>query len=167
MTTRLYSNELKALVVPEDILTMKSVLQERFTTVERLNYCCRRQRNNKGEAYGPTEPVELEFTIRLNNPEEIKPYYERLTSNESFIFSFVFNAVFAENTNLKDFDDGMVCEGYVVGIEEQFSTTRMTTAGDTQHLSPADKQMEITIKLLLQNTTYIGRDNNFKSIFIH
>ena len=63
--------------------------------------------------------------------------------------------------------DGMVCEGYVVGIEEQFSTTRMTTAGDTKHLSPADKQMEITIKLLLQNTTYIGRDNNFKSIFIH
>ncbi len=38
--------------------------------------------------------------------------------------------------------DGMVCEGYVVGIEEQFSTTRLTTAGDTQHLSPADKPIK-------------------------
>jgi hypothetical protein len=36
----------------------------------------------------------------------------------------------------------MVCEGYVVGIEEQFSTTRITTAGDTQHLSPADKPIK-------------------------
>ena len=38
----LYSNELKALVVPENILEMKSVLQERFTTVEKLHYCCMR-----------------------------------------------------------------------------------------------------------------------------
>lgn len=167
MTTRLYSNELKALVVPENIQEMKSVLQERFATVERLNYCCRRQRNSKGEAYGPTEPVELEFTLRLNNPSDIKPYYERLTSSEPFVFSFVFNAVFAENTNLKDFDDGMICEGYIVGIEEQFSTTRITSLGDTQYQAPADEQMSVSIRLLLMNTTYIGRDNDYKSIFIH
>ena len=60
MMTRLYSNELKALVVPANILEMRSVLQERFTTVEKLHYGCLRQRNNRGEAYGPTEPVELD-----------------------------------------------------------------------------------------------------------
>ena len=96
--TRLYSNELKALVTPENILEMKSVLQEQFTTVEKFHYCCTRQRDNRGKTYGPTEPVELEFTIRLNNPADAKPYYTRLASQENFIFSFVFNAVFAENS---------------------------------------------------------------------
>lgn len=167
MTTRLYSNELKALVVPEDILTMKQVLQERFTTVEKLHYSCTRNRNNKGEAYGPTEPVELEFTIRLNNPADAKPYYERLMSHENFIFSFVFNAVFAENTSLKDYEDGMICDGYVVAIDEQYSTTRETTAFNAQYMVPQDEQMLLTVKLLLVNTIYLGREKNYQSTFIY
>ena len=101
-TTRLYSNELRVIVVPENILAMKSVLQEHFASVEKFNYECTRQRNNKGEVYGPTDSVLLEFSIRLNNLLDAKPYYECLASNEHFTFSFVFNAVFDANTNLKD-----------------------------------------------------------------
>ena len=164
---RLYSNELKALVVPENILTMKSVLQERFMTVEKLHYCCLRKRNNRGEVYGPTEPVELIFSIRLNNPADAKPYYERLTSNESFIFSFVFNAVFAENTSLKDYDDGMICDGYVVNIEEHYSNTRETGLPDEQYSMPQDEQMMLTVKVLLVNTTYLGREKNYQNTFIY
>lgn len=167
MMTRLYSNELKALVVPANILEMRSVLQERFTTVEKLHYGCLRQRNNRGEAYGPTEPVELEFTIRLNTPADAKPYYELLTSQENYVFSFVFNATFAENTSMKDYEDGMLCDGYVVEISEHYSTTHETIPSDAQQLAPQDKQMLLTIKLLLVSTTYLGRDRNYKSTFIY
>lgn len=161
---RLNSNELKALIVPENILTMKSILQERCTTVEQFEYKCTRKRNNLGEAYGATEPVELAFTIRLNNPADAKPYYERLASNEHFIFSFVFNATFDGATNLKDYDDGMICDGYVVCVEENYSDVNTT---DKRGASASDKQMMLSVKLLLLNTTYIGRENNFQSIFIH
>jgi hypothetical protein len=165
--TRLYSNELKALVTPENILEMKSVLQEQFTTVEKFHYCCTRQRDNRGKTYGPTEPVELEFTIRLNNPADAKPYYTRLASQENFIFSFVFNAVFAENTSLKDYDDGMICDGYVVSIEEHYSNTHETGLPDEQYSMPQDEQMMLTVKVLLVNTTYLGREKNYQSTFIY
>ena len=48
MTTRLYSNELKALVVPESILEQPNVLQEKCLTIQWMNYKCQRERNNRG-----------------------------------------------------------------------------------------------------------------------
>ena len=77
------------------------------------------------------------------------------------------NATFAENTSMKDYEDGMLCDGYVVEISEHYSTTRETITSDTQHLAPQDKQMLLTIKLLLVSTTYLGRDRNYKSTFIY
>ena len=118
MTTRLYSNELKALVVPESILEQPNVLQEKCLTIQWMNYKCQRERNNRGEAYGPTQPVEMEFTIRLNDTADAKPFYQMLPSNEHFCFSFLFNATFNQNERLNDYEDGMVCDGYVVGIDE-------------------------------------------------
>jgi hypothetical protein len=53
----------------------------------------------------------------------------------------------------------MVCDGYVVGIDESYSAS--------SNKEPNDKQMLLNIKLLLLNTTYIGRDKNYTSIFIH
>ena len=152
MTTRLYSNELKALVVPESILEQPNVLQEKCLTIQWMNYKCQRERNNRGEAYGPTQPVEMEFTIRLNDTADAKPFYQMLPSNEHFCFSFLFNATFNQNERLNDYEDGMVCDGYVVGIDESYS---------------ASSNKEPNDKLLLLNTTYIGRDKNYTSIFIH
>ena len=159
MTTRLYSNELKALVVPESILEQPNVLQEKCLTIQWMNYKCHRERNNKGEAYGPTQPVEMEFTIRLNDTADAKPFYQMLPSNEHFCFSFLFNATFNQHERLNDYEDGMVCDGYVVGIDESYSAS--------SNKEPNDKQMLLNIKLLLLNTTYIGRDKNYTSIFIH
>ena len=159
MTTRLYSNELKALVVPESILEQPNVLQEKCLTIQWMNYKCQRERNNRGEAYGPTQPVKMEFTIRLNDTADAKPFYQMLPSNEHFCFSFLFNATFNQNERLNDYEDGMVCDGYVVGIDESYSAS--------SNNEPNDKQMLLNIKLLLLNTTYIGRDKNYTSIFIH
>ena len=159
MTTRLYSNELKALVVPESILEQPNVLQDECLTIQWMSYKCHRERNNRGEAYGPTQPVEMEFTIRLNDTADAKPFYQMLPSNEHFCFSFLFNATFNQNERLNDYEDGMVCDGYVVGIDESYSAS--------SNKEPNDKQMLLNIKLLLLNTTYIGRDKNYTSIFIH
>ena len=159
MTTRLYSNELKALVVPESILEQPNVLQEKCLTIQWMNYKCQRERNTRREAYGPTQPVEMEFTIRLNDTADAKPFYQMLPSNEHFCFSFLFNATFNQNERLNDYEDGMVCDGYVVGIDESYSAS--------SNKEPNDKQMLLNIKLLLLNTTYIGRDKNYTSIFIH
>ena len=123
MTTRLYSNELKALVVPESILEQPNVLQEKCLTIQWMNYKCQRERNNRGEAYGPTQPVEMEFTIRLNDTADAKPFYQMLPSNEHFCFSFLFNATFNQNERLNDYEDGMVCDGYVVDIDESYSAS--------------------------------------------
>ena len=159
MTTRLYSNELKALVIPESILEQPNVLEEKCLTIQGMNYKCHRERNNRGEAYGPTQPVEMEFTIRLNDAADAKPFYQMLPSNEHFRFSFLFNATFNQNERLNDYEDGMVCDGYVVDVDESYSSYSYKEAND--------KQMLLNIKLLLLSTTYIGRDNNYTSIFIH
>ena len=82
-----------------------------------------------------------------------------LPSNEHFRFSFLFNATFNQNERLNDYEDGMVCDGYVVDVDESYSSYSYKEAND--------KQMLLNIKLLLLSTTYIGRDNNYTSIFIH
>ena len=68
---------------------------------------------------------------------------------------------------MKDYEDGMLCDGYVVEISEHYSTTHETIPSDAQQLAPQDKQMLLTIKLLLVSTTYLGRDRNYKSTFIY
>ena len=156
---KLYSNELKALVVPESILDIKNVRQEHCHTVQQFNYNCVRLRNNRGETFGPSEPVELEFSIRLNTPLDAKSYYEHLVDNNHSSFSFVFNATFDDNSYLKDYEDGMVCEGYVVSVTEDFSASMGNKAND--------EQMMLTVKVILVNTTYLGREKNYQSIFIY
>ena len=159
MKTTLYSNELKALVIPENILDQPNVLQEKCLTVQKMNYECHHERNNKREAYGPTEPVEMMFTIRLNDAADAKPFYQMLSAGEHFNFSFLFNATFNQSKRLNNYEDGMICDGYVVCVDENYSSTKDN--------APTDDQMLLNIKLLLLNTTYFGYDNNYKSIFIH
>ncbi len=164
---RIQQNEIKALVVPENILTIKSILQEFFSTVEEFHYNCLRKRNNRGMVYGPSEPVELEFCIRLNDPEDAKPYYEQLVSNEHFTFSFVFDATFNDNKVLTEYRDGMICDGYVVGIEEQYNNSQTAIVNATKKMVASDEQIQLKIRLLLVSNTYIGREKNLQSIFIH
>ncbi len=157
--SKLYSNELKALVVPENVLEVGSVLQENCMTVQGFNYDCVRERNNSGDSYGPTNPVILSFTIRVNNPADAKPYYEMLANNASFPLSFLFNATFDDNLRLADYEDGMVTEGYVVSVEQDYGSA----SGD----QTAEEQMRLRVKMLLTSTTYLGRQKNYKSVFIY
>jgi hypothetical protein len=65
------------------------------------------------------------------------------------------------NQRLKDYEDGMVVNGYVVSLEERYSSL--------QDDAGVDKQMLLEVKLLVRSTTYMGRErqNDLVSVFIH
>lgn len=157
----LYSNELKAFVVAEDFLeNPMSVLKENCLTVQHFDYQCEHKRNASGEVYGPTEPVILKFTVRVNSPKHAKVFYSNLLSNSYFNYSFLFNATFNANQRLGDYEDGMVVNGYVVSVEENYSTGKNQTGEDEQIL--------LDVAILARSVTYLGREeqNNYKSVFV-
>lgn len=157
----LYSNELKAFVVAEDFLdNPMNVLKENCLTVQHFDYQCEHKRNASGEVYGPTEPVILKFTVRVNSPKHAKVFYSNLLSNSYFNYSFLFNATFNANQRLGDYEDGMVVNGYVVSVEENYSTGKNQTGEDEQIL------LDVTI--LARSVTYMGREeqNNYTSVFV-
>ena len=79
----LLSNELKAVVVPDNFLDNPiNVLKENCLTVQHFDYECEHKRNDSGEVYGATKPVILEFSIRVNSPRHARMFYRRLISNE-------------------------------------------------------------------------------------
>ena len=155
----LYSNELKAVVVMDNFLdNPMNVLKENCMTVQHFNYNCEHKRNDAGEIYGALKPVILEFTVRANSPRQAKAFYKELVSNEHTNFSFLFNVTYNENQRLNSYDDGMVVNGYIVHIEEKYSSTSNQAGSNTQ--------IEMNVTLLSRSVTYLGSDNNYKSTFI-
>ena len=155
----LYSNELKAVVVMDNFLdNPRNVLKENCLTVQHFNYECVHKRNDSGEIYGAVNPVMLDFVIRANSPRQARAFYKEIVSNEHTNFSFLFNVTYNENQRLDNYEDGMVVNGYIVHIEEEYSS-RSNQAGSST-------QIELHVKLLARSVTYLGADNNFKSTFI-
>ena len=158
---KLYSNELKAMVVAEDLVENPiNVLKENCLVVQHFDYQCEHKRNAAGEVYGPTEPVILKFSIRANSPQHAKVFYSNLLNNAPFNYSFLFNATFNANQRLANYEDGMVVNGYVVSVEENYSTDRNITGEEEQIL--------LEVRILARSVTYLGREeqNNYKSVFV-
>jgi hypothetical protein len=155
----LYSNELKAVVVMDNFLdNPMNVLKENCMTVQHFNYDCVHKRNDSGEIYGAVNPVTLDFVIRVNSPRQAKVFYKEIVSNEYTNFSFLFNVTYNANQRLENFEDGMVVNGYIVHIEENYAS-RADQAG-------SNTQIEMKVKILSRSVTYLGSDNNYKSTFI-
>ena len=154
----LYSNELKAVVVMENFLENPlNVMKENCMTVQHFNYECEHKRNEAGEIYGAINPVMLEFTVRVNSPRQARAFYKELVSNEHSNYSFLFNVTYNENQRLNTYEDGMVVNGYIVHIEENYTTAAQQDGRNTK--------IELSVKLLSRSVTYLGADNNYKSIF--
>ena len=159
VSATLYSNELKAVVVMENFLENPlNVMKENCMTVQHFNYECEHKRNEAGEIYGAINPVMLEFTVRVNSPRQARAFYKELVSNEHSNYSFLFNVTYNENQRLNTYEDGMVVNGYIVHIEENYTTAAQQDGSNTQ--------IELSVKLLSRSVTYLGADNNYKSIFI-
>ena len=156
------SNELKAVLFRENFLdNPKNVLKENCLVIQNFSYECERMRNNSSDVYGASKPVILKFSIRVNSPSHAREIYQRLALNGHFDYSILFNVTYDANLRLKDYDDGMVVNGYVVSVEEQYSSL--------QDDKGVDKQMLLEVKLLVRSTLYMGREeqNNLLSVFIH
>ena len=91
----LYSNELKAVVVQDNFLENPlNVMKENCQTVQHFDYRCEHRRNEAGDLYGVSEPVLLNFSVRIGSPRDGRPYYRAMAANEHYRFSFIFNATF-------------------------------------------------------------------------
>lgn len=157
----LFSNELKAIVVPENFLeNPKNVLKENCLTVQHFDYQCEHKRNESGEVYGPTKPVMLKFAVRVNSPKHARVFYRNLVTNSHYNYSFLFNATFNGYQRLADFEDGMVINGYVVSVEEKYSSEK--------NQNGEEEQVLLDVTLMVRSVNYMGREeqNNYKSTFI-
>lgn len=144
------SNNIKAILIPEDFSEMARVSQEKCLTLQHFDYKCRRCRNEEGVPYGSTVSVILNCSFRT--VEDLHAYYDCLKKNESQDFSFIFNATFDDQKKLSDYEDAMVVNGYVVDIEETFNSA-MNEAGESE-------QVLFGIKILLSSITYVGKSSN-------
>ena len=145
------SNELKAVLFWDNFLeNPKNVLKENCLVIQNFSYECER-----------SKPVIMTFTIRVNSPSHAKELYQRLALNGHYDYSILFNVTYDNNQRLKDYEDGMVVNGYVVSLEERYSSL--------QDDAGVDKQMLLEVKLLVRSTTYMGRErqNDLVSVFIH
>lgn len=151
--------ELKAVVVVGDILeTGGSVTQDKCMTVQRFNYTCQRKRDDTGKAYGPMDPVFLNFTIRVNSSEQAKPFYQNMVSTTHYPVSFLFNASFNATLRLADYADAMVVDGYVIDVKDNFNSG---TPGTSE-----TEQISLDVQVQVRSITYLGRGNNKVMTFI-
>ena len=144
------SNNIKAILIPEDFSEITRVSQDKCLTLQHFDYKCQRSRNEEGIPYGSTVSVTLNCTIRTIN--DLQVYYDRLKSNAPNTYTFAFNATFDAQKCLSDYEDAMIVSGYIIDIEENFDSAKNEN-GESE-------QMLINIKILLSSITYVGKNSN-------
>ena len=160
MNNTVFSNELKAVMIPDNFLdNPKSVLKENCLTVQHFDYQCERKRNDSDSIYGSTEPVILRFTIRVNSVRHARPFYQGLIHNAHYYYSFLFNTTYDGNGRLSQYEDGMVVDGYIVRVEENYTSLK--------HQQNEDEQVLLDVEVLVRSVIYLGQENNYTSTFIH
>jgi hypothetical protein len=154
-----YSDHLKAVLYPDSFLeVMENVEKRHCQTIQHFSYKCERSRNNAGFPYGNTIPTELQFTVKLESPDDSKVFYQQMQQNNLFDYTFIFNATFDQNDRLKSYDDAMIVRGFVVDVKEDYDA--MVKADGIVD------QILIQVTLLLSNITYIGKEDHHKMLNI-
>ena len=154
-----FSDHLKAVLYPENLMEVEENLEKRLCqTIQHFSYKCQRSRNDAGIPYGNTTPTELQFTVKLETPDDSKVFYQRMQQNELFDHTFLFNATFDQRDRLKSYDDAMIVRGFVVDVKEDYDAT-VTNNGTVQ-------QILVQVNLLLSSITYVGKENNSKILEI-
>lgn len=144
-----HAKYLKAVLFPNNLVEVgSSVMRSQCFTVQDYHYCCYRERDEHGNAYGGIRSGYLEFSVIAGNVEDCKYFYQCMVLNGNTPFSFIFNASFTETGRISGFEDGLITYGYVVDVQE--SCEREDDNGEEQLL--------IHVKLLLSNMIFIGND---------
>lgn len=149
------SNHIKALLIIDDVFEA-AVPAHRSSciTLQQFDYSCGRTRDELGMPYNDTGSIVLQFTIKAADSDgNGRVFYERLRSVDSYSYSFVFNATFDSDKRLSGYEDAMTAEGYVVEVEEIYSSSFATGS---------EEQMLMKVKLIVREITYAGKNNNKK-----
>lgn len=154
-----YSDHLKAVLYPYNLQDVEENLEKRLCqTIQHFSYKCQRSRNDAGIPYGNTTPTELQFTVKLDTPDDCKVFYQRMQQNELFDYTFLFNATFDQRDRLKSYDDAMIVRGFVVDVKEDYDAM-VNEDGSVQ-------QILIQVTLLLSSITYVSKDDKHQVLKI-
>ena len=154
-----YSDHLKAVFYPDNLQEVEENLEKRLCqTIQHFSYKCQRSRNDAGIPYGSTTPTELQFTVKLETPDDSKVFYQRIQQNELFDYTFLFNATFDHRDRLKSYDDAMIVRGFVVDVKEDYDAS-VNEDGTVQ-------QILIRVTLLLSSITYVSKDDKHQVLKI-
>ena len=150
-----YSNYLKVILFTGDICeTYAGITRDHCFTVQHFDYESKRFRSKENDAnFHAEEPTILDFTIRINTPETGKELFSQIQKQESFAYSFLFNATFNAINSLESYEDAMVARGNIIDIEEVFYTERN---------NGQQEQMLMHVKLLLNSITFVGKQHNLE-----
>ena len=138
----------------------KTAPREKYQTVQHYAYSSLRSRNDAGFPHGPALTTIMDFTIRLQLPANSKVFHKRMHDNNAYPYSFIFDPEFNPSGKkiLKNYVSAMVVVGNVIDVEETFDA-QPDNKGNS-------KQMEVHVKLLVKDITYIGVNQSKKLVLM-
>ena len=151
-----YSNNIKVALFADNVLEQLVLRRTDSIVVQQYSYALERPRNAHGVAYGNSSGGILTIDVRIGSRDNMRTYYERLSQNYSTAFSLVFNARYDETGILDDYEGGMIVEGYLTDIGENFDRDKAEAHGE---------QMKLRFKVLVTNMTHIGLSRNLSHHF--
>lgn len=111
--------------------------------VQQFSYTCALQRDSAGTVVGRAENVIIDFSLCVMQGEQ-NLFYEKLMDNATERYSILFNALY-EDDKLKDFDNAIIAEGYIIDVEEYGSND--------------NNQAMMRVQLLASELTYLHKNN--------
>ena len=161
---------LSALLLTNDVLAPDAKISlDKALTVQHLTYGCSKKRTSAGNPYGATLPSFLEFTVRILKEKAGKVFLERMAEPETHPYSFVFYNKDSEGNLVEN--GIIVASGYAVSLEE--STRTVTTIeqvngddGNKKDVPKDDEQLHLTVKIMLSNLVFKGKDGKNLSLII-
>lgn len=119
-------------------------------TLETFAYNFEMPANGTGMTFGASEPAVLEFSIRLRSALHSQILYTSSYTNESQKLTFLFGHEFEpyDRTKIRRYKYGIVVEGYIVHLEEEFHSSK-----DNQGL---ERQTIMHVKILLRSMQHIS-----------
>jgi hypothetical protein len=154
------ANYKNGVVIVDDITDYEFNLRRDWQfaeTLESFSYDYAKSINDAGNVYGATEPAIMEFSFRLHDSLKAQIIYNSAFLNENMRFSFIFGPEWNGQYNkLINYKDGLVADGYVVHVNEEFHSGK-----DSQGL---ERQTILHVKLLLRSVTHISGVNGKKTL---
>lgn len=146
------SNNIKALLYLGDLTRAKSLAQSNCFTVQEFDYRYFRSRDEAGIPWGATQSAVIRFTLKSLPNGQAKPLYQRLLENEEYPYTLLFNATFDASRSLVDYQEAIVASGYLIHLDERFSTES----------NPANTtgRMLMNVQLIMQSITYLSAHTN-------